>query len=310
MKKKQARLDRGPHRLDLYRLAVQHPPAEVSFLMRAYGHYHPQQQPTRLKEDFAGTCAVAAAWVGLDENHRALAVEAHGPTVRWARKWTKGLLAERAEDLHIVQADVMQMTRPQVDVVAALNFSTFIYHEREDLRGYFQVARRSLRKGGVLVVDAYGGPGAMRVGVQKRTVEAEADGAMGRFTYEWEQRSFDPVTQRTQCYIHFEFAGGQRVQSAFVYRWRLWTLKELCEVMIEAGFSRAEVWASGGPAPRSCASRSAKQRFAAQDESLRRTRAGVPGAGVPGAGVPGARFVPVKRMEAQEDYVAYVVGVR
>ena len=75
------------HKLDLYRSAVQHPLAEVDFLQRVYRH-HNGCWPTRLREDFAGTCAVAIAWVAMDENHRALAVERHGPTARWAqRRW-------------------------------------------------------------------------------------------------------------------------------------------------------------------------------------------------------------------------------
>ena len=74
-----------PHKLALYRAAVQHPPAEVAFLQRAYRHYR-RRDPLLLREDFAGTAAVASAWVMEDGEHQAMAVESHTPTVRWAMR--------------------------------------------------------------------------------------------------------------------------------------------------------------------------------------------------------------------------------
>ena len=158
-------MTRLPHKLELYQHAVQHPAAEVGFLLRAYHHYH-RAFPTKLKEDFAGGAAVASAFVALNENHRALAVDAHAQTVRWARQRAKRELGERAIDLHLICADVLAVATPKVDVIAAMNFSTFIYHDRASLCRYFQHARRSLTAKGMLVIDAFGGPGAMIVGVQ------------------------------------------------------------------------------------------------------------------------------------------------
>ena len=34
----------------------------------------------------------------------------------------------------------------------------------------------------------------------------------------------------------------QRIDDAFVYRWRLWSLPELTEALREAGFRRAQIW--------------------------------------------------------------------
>lgn len=232
-----------PHRLDLYRLAVQHPEAEVRFLLRACAHHNGDDAwPTRLKEDFAGTAAVAAAWVALDEDHRALAVESHGPTLRWAERRWRRALGERAQDLHLVEADVLSVDRPKVDLVAALNFSTFIYHDRAALHRYFRAARRSLRPGGVIVLDAYGGPGAERLTTQQRRVTPDPDTGVEPFDYAWEQRGFDALTRRTDCRIHFTLANGRRLASAFRYDWRLWTLPELTELLREAGFDAPTAW--------------------------------------------------------------------
>ena len=59
-----------PHKLDLYRLAVQHPQAEAAFLARVYAHYNRGRAATLLKEDFAGGAALAMAWVGLSDDHQ------------------------------------------------------------------------------------------------------------------------------------------------------------------------------------------------------------------------------------------------
>jgi hypothetical protein len=259
--------------------------AEASFLHRAYRHYVKGAAPLLLREDFAGTCAVASAWVAMDDEHQAMAVESHGPTARWAQRTAERELRGRADDLHMVQADVFDVDGPKVDITCALNFSTFIYHDRASLKGYFKSARRGLRRDGLLVVDAYGGPGAMRVGTQTRPVPVdtpdnpahETDPPLPGFTYHWEQRRFDPISHRTECRIHFDLPDGRRLDSAFIYRWRLWSLPELTELMLEAGFSCAEVWCDRlENGPETC------------DGVYRRMR----------------------RMPAREDWVAYVTGVR
>ena len=61
------------------------------------------------------------------------------------------------------------------------------------------------------------------------------------FAHVWETRAFDPISHRVDCRIHFEFADGSALRSAFVYDWRLWTLPELRDVLDEAGFARVDV---------------------------------------------------------------------
>jgi SAM-dependent methyltransferase len=278
-----------PHKLSLYRRAVQHPPAEADFLHRAYRH-HNRSLPLLLREDFAGSCAVAAAWVAMDPEHQAMAVESHGPTARWAERTAKREMGDAADDLHIVEADVLEVDGPKVDITCALNFSTFIYHDRAALKQYFQSARRGLKRNGVLILDAYGGPGAIRVGTQTRRVPGEAPpdvppdfspdspaAPQPGFTYHWEQRTFDPITHRTECRIHFTLADGTHLRSAFIYRWRLWTLPELTEIMLESGFKKAEAWCD-------------------TYDPATATSDGV--------------YRPTRQMPAREDWVAYVVGVR
>ncbi len=258
-----------PHKLWLYEAAVQQPAAEVAFAERVYRRANGRAAlPMTLREDFAGTASVAAAWCMSHPEREALAIEKHGPTLRWAQRRHGDV-----DGVHFVEADVMAVGSaievPRVDVTVSLNFSTFIWHDRAALVAYFRNVKRGLSRGGVFVMDAFGGPDAMKPGVQKR----KADG----FGYEWEQRSFNPVTGRIDCRIHFAWTDGRRRDDAFRYDWRLWGLAELCEAMAAAGLRKPTVWAGAG--------------------------------GGGGGNTPGGRFRPVARLSADDAASAWVVYV-
>jgi hypothetical protein len=47
------------------------------------------------------------------------------------------------------------------------------------------------------------------------------------------------------CYIHFDRLKSKRMERAFTYDWRLWTITELREALAETGFDAAEVYWEG-----------------------------------------------------------------
>ena len=64
----------------------------------------------------------------------------------------------------------------------------------------------------------------------------------GDFEYVWDQHAFDPITHHGTYKIHFRFPDRSRIDDAFVYEWRLWSIPEVSEVLVEAGFDRADVY--------------------------------------------------------------------
>ncbi len=48
-----------------------------------------------------------------------------------------------------------------------------------------------------------------------------------------------------KCFIHFELPDGSRMDKAFRYEWRLWTIPEIREILQEAGFSKVTVYLEG-----------------------------------------------------------------
>lgn len=232
-----------PDLLDLYRLAVQHPLAEIAFVEHCWALSCGESAPPMLlREDFAGTCAVSAAWCASDPDRQAMAIELHRPTAEWA--------AARFDDpdLHILADDVMAVDGPAVDVTLALNFSVLIYHERSALLAYLTHARRSLNPRGLLVLDLFGGPLVEQPLVQSRRVDPN-EGGFEPFDYHWEQRGLDPDTRRIACQIHFELADGQRLDQAFLYDWRLWEPEAVIDLAKEAGFADAALWWSAPDSP-------------------------------------------------------------
>lgn len=239
-------------RLRLYRAAVQHPLFEVAFAERVYKHHNRDVSdvdtsggPLLLREDFSGTGTVAAMWVLSHPERQAVAVDRHGPTMKWASRQASQLLSDRANDWHGVTSDVLDFQGPRVDVVISTNFGVLYHHTRDALVRYLKHVRRCLRPGGVMVFDFFGGPGAMRPMVQRRehvTAGDVDDPTLEPFGYEWEQRRYDPATGRIECRIHFEVNHGSRLDDAFVYDWRLWQPQELVEAMTDAGFRDVVLW--------------------------------------------------------------------
>lgn len=221
----------------LYEKSVQDAAWEVEFLEEVYSSLR-QKTPHRLREDFCGTALFSREWVRRNRQHEAVAVDLDPAVLDWCRVHGLPHLAPSARRrLTLLQADVLEAQVPPADLLIAFNFSYWVFTDRQAMRRYFQRALASLEPDGIFMLDAYGGPDAYRL-------MRERDD-MGRFTYIWDQAEYDPVSGRTTCHIHFSFPDGSKLNRAFSYYWRLWSLPELRELLAEAGFRKSSVWWEG-----------------------------------------------------------------
>ncbi|MFN0011221.1 MAG: class I SAM-dependent methyltransferase [Phycisphaerales bacterium] len=235
----------------LYRHAVQNPEAEVEFASRVYRDLR-GRQALHLREDFAATAEVAAAWVASGKDRTCVGVDLHRPTLRWAEKHVASRLTpDQRARLSLVCADVLDLRAggaPRPDLILALNFSYWVFTDRPTLVRYFRQARAALAGRGLLVLDFMGG-GDAHLEVSDRTrcwmPRDRRTGIGGPYTYVWEHAMFDPVSARTTCHIHFEFPDGPPMKRAFTYHWRLWGVAELRDCLVAAGFGRTRVFWEG-----------------------------------------------------------------
>jgi cyclopropane fatty-acyl-phospholipid synthase-like methyltransferase len=221
---------------ELYELSVQGPEIEVAFLDRVF-RTEGLPKPRVLREDFCGSGALSRAWVKSRPDREAYAIDLHRPTLAWARDRAATELGKSAKRLRFLEANVLSAKTPKVDVAIAYNFSYFVFHTRAALLAYFARVRASVKPDGLFLLDILGGPGAMTLQQERRKVDG--------FTYVWDQAALNPVDNHYTCHIHFEFPDGSKLQRAFTYDWRLWSLMEVRDALVEAGFARTEVWWEG-----------------------------------------------------------------
>ncbi len=216
---------------ELYQLAVQSPEQDVPFLVRVYKSIR-GRQPLHFREDFAGTGLLSSVWIQQSKQHTAEGFDIDPDPVEWGRVHHFEELGEDAARYKVHLADVREPSDRRPDVRAAQNFSYCIFHEREEMLEYLKAAYDDLADDGVFVMDLHGGPEATEEMEEVRECEG--------FDYVWDQDQFWPGTGEYVCYIHFRFKDGSEMKRAFTYKWRMWYLTELKDLLKEAGFER--VW--------------------------------------------------------------------
>ncbi|WFB34590.1 class I SAM-dependent methyltransferase [Kiritimatiellota bacterium B12222] len=235
------------HKHILYEASVQDTEVDLDLIDRMTQRASGKQALT-LREDFSGTSLLACAWVDSDPEREAWGVDLHTPTLNWARKHRLPMLGDDAERVHLLEENVLTAQTPQVDVVAALNFSYMIFKQRSLLKSYFQSVYDSLTEKGVFVLDLFGGPHAQDVMKEKKRVPAGVDykgTPYPDFTYVWDQTSFNAVTQEICCHIHFKGKKIIPIEKAFTYEWRLWSITEITDLLTEVGFVTVEPYFEG-----------------------------------------------------------------
>ena len=222
-----------------YQKSVQSPDHEVEFFEQAYRDVF-KKKPYSLREDFCGTFAVCCNWVATSPKRTALGVDLCPETLDWGRENNLSKLPSgQQKRVRLLEQDVRKLNRPRVDVLAAQNFSFWIFKTRAEVVAYFKAAFKNMNEQGVMVMDMMGGGDCLIEGhVDKRTIKKGKRG----FKYLWEQVSHNPVNHDASFAISFKFKDGSKLKRAFEYHWRFWTLPEVREMLAEAGFAESYVY--------------------------------------------------------------------
>ncbi|KAJ3044228.1 hypothetical protein HDV00_002906 [Rhizophlyctis rosea] len=232
-----------------YQEAVQLPQAEVENLVNMYGEAQRDfgqadelgqyKKPTLLREDFCGTAILCRAFCKSHVEREAVGVDLDESVIKYAREVTlaEGPESERVRVVHgNVLSTPMELKVSKVDIIAGLNYGCFYFKKRADLVKYLTNSRMGLREGGVLIVDVFGG--ARVTGSVGRLVRRE----FGKFSYFFEQKPFEVMTNTARVHLHFRFEDGSWLKDAFEYDFRAYTIIEIKEAMLEAGFCKTQTW--------------------------------------------------------------------
>ena len=220
-----------------YRHSVQSPDQDVRFIEKTYLTLR-NRQPCIFREDFSFTFAICCEWVKLGAKHRAVAVDCDKEPLKYGRQNYLPLLKPAQQQrVSVVRSNVLSKCLPHADIIAALNFSYFIFKKRAQMKKYFSYCRKALHNRGLLVLDCFGGTGCFESNEDKEPCDG--------FTYYWDQINFDPISHEALFRIHYQRPGERKRRNVFTYSWRLWTIPELKDLLKEAGFSKTHVYWEG-----------------------------------------------------------------
>lgn len=224
----------------LYELSVQYAASEIEFVSDTFKALR-GRRARLLREDFCGTANVSCEWIRQHKENRVIGVDIDPNVLQWGEEQNLSKLTPAQRKRVELRCDnVLSSSTDSPEIVLAMNFSYWLFKERRLLKRYFRRVWESLAEDGVMFLDAYGGYDSFREIVEEREIEEE-----GGFTYIWEQEKYEPISGTLICHIHFDFPDGSRLERAFSYDWRLWTLPEIRELLSEAGFSRITVYWQG-----------------------------------------------------------------
>lgn len=221
----------------LYERSVQNAEGEIDTLQHIC-KIERGKQAKALREDFCGTGLLACEWAKQGSGFSSVGVDLDEVPLSYGMEHHyEDLSAKEKKQVSLLKGNVLEVPYSSADLVVALNFSYFIFKSRELMKQYFKKVWQSLPEGSLFVLDLFGGTEAQSV------CEEETDHE--DFTYYWDCQKFDPVTHEALFAIHFRPKGKKKLKNVFTYDWRLWTMPELRDILLEVGFRRVTPYWEG-----------------------------------------------------------------
>jgi SAM-dependent methyltransferase len=193
-----------------------------------------------LQEDFCGTADLCYEWVQLNKKYKAIGIDLDKKALAWGKNFHSDACSDdELNRIDLVHGDVLTPRQSKPDIICALNFSYSFLHSRAGLLNYLKKCHRSLNSGGLTILDCFGGPAYLKPHLDKRRNTHD------KFTFWWEVKSFDAISNRISCAIHFQADQDTYRKDVFTYEWRLWSVPEITDIFKEAGFSEVHYWSEG-----------------------------------------------------------------
>jgi SAM-dependent methyltransferase len=229
-----------PSKFYLYEQSVQSPNWQVEYLPQ-FHQWLTKKKPYSFREDFCGSGKISCEWVKQGAKYSATGLDLDTETLTYANSVNRAELRQiEQRRVQFLKQDVLKPTREKFDMIGAFNFSFFDFHERETLLKYAKAAYRSLEAKGTFFLELAGGPDFLISSCEAKTFSIPK---YGKFKKVWEQHQYDPISQVIDYAIHFQLKDGTWLNDAFTYHWRIWSIREVRDILLEAGFrDTAVIW--------------------------------------------------------------------
>lgn len=218
----------------LYCEFVQEPSRDIQFLNRIFKKIRKGKIPHKVKEDFCGSFYFSSEWVKSHKKRKAVAVDIDWEPLRQGyHSYYNEMSSDQKNRLTIIQGDVCHKFGDSVDINFASNFSYNCIKERTQLKKYFKSVFENLNSRGIFVMDHFGGADTLMPYLDRIPSKLLGE----KWYYEWELKKYNPNTAEALYYIHFSRSKSKReFPRVFTYDWRMWSLQELKDILLEVGF--------------------------------------------------------------------------
>jgi cyclopropane fatty-acyl-phospholipid synthase-like methyltransferase len=222
---------------EFYEASVQNAEGEVLTIQEKYKELR-HKEPRVLREDFCGTGTLMCEWVKLHRDNFAYGVDLDSEPIAIGkdRHWSK-LKESEQKRVKYLEGNVLDTKTEKADIIVAFNFSYFVFRARQDMVNYFKNVRKNMEKDAVFFLDIFGGPDSQTL------MEEETE--YNKFSYFWDCVEFNPITHECKFAIHFKPKKEKKIKNVFSYSWRFWTLPEIRDILIDAGFKKTVVFWEG-----------------------------------------------------------------
>ena len=113
----------------LYQEAVQCVEAEIDFVDETFEQIRGRKAKP-LREDFCGTANTSCEWVRRRKNNVAVGVDLDREVLEWGRNNNLAALGKDIGRIELREENVLKVETQTMDMVLAMNFSYWIFRER------------------------------------------------------------------------------------------------------------------------------------------------------------------------------------
>lgn len=227
---------------ELYEASVQDSKDELKFFQRAYVNEF-GKKPISLREDFCSTFLNSLTWIKMGKDHTSYGVDMNPEPLEYGTKnHLSKLKPEDQVRLTLFNENVLTVKTPSVDLITVSNFSICFLKTRQQMLDYFKSCFHTLHPEGMMIFDLLGGQELPDEQEDKRAFKLP-DGT--KAYYFWEHAGYNPITHDAKFYIHYQIKGQKKMNRVFSYDWRMWSLPEFKDILMEAGFRKVDVYWEG-----------------------------------------------------------------